>query len=232
MRLVWEDDFAGTELNMSLWNVLEQVHRGGVYTKQNVRLRDGNLVLQTRAQNLTILQGSKATPFYVSSGAVNTSGLAEQVHGRWEARVRLPMVYQSPGYVLHSSIWLFSDVTAKDSQHSGCPQEIDVRGSCPSIPHQMRTSIPHHTLSIQPVFKNKHALGHSQVVEQYTASAGPISSAVANLHPFNGTRESAGGCKKVSRMSAREHAFRAPWCCPVLPRWPPRCTCAHIIIIL
>lgn len=161
MKLVWQDDFDGTELNASRWNVLEQVHRGGVYTKENVRVRDGNLVLQTIAQNMTIQQGGAPTQFFVSSGAVNTSGLAEQVHGRWEARVKLPMVYKSPGYVLHSSIWLFSNEAANDGKHSGCAQEIDV-------------------------------------VEQYTASDGPISSAVANLHPFSGTRHGNGSrCKKV-----------------------------------
>ena len=89
-------------------------------------MEGGNLVLQTVAQNMTIQQGSTPTQFFVSSGAVNTSSLAEQVRGRWEARVKLPMVYQSPGYVLHSSIWLFSNTAAKDGQHSGCPQEIDV----------------------------------------------------------------------------------------------------------
>ena len=35
------------------------------------------------------------------------------------------------------------------------------------------------------------------VVEQYTSTAGPVSSAVANLHPFNGTAAGPGGCQKV-----------------------------------
>jgi beta-glucanase (GH16 family) len=172
--LLWEDHFDGTELNTSLWNVLEQVHQGGVYTKENVRVRDGNLVLQTVAQNMTIQQGAVPTKFFVSSGAVNTSGLAEQVHGRWEARVKLPMVYQSPGYVLHSSIWLLSDTAAaKDGRHSGCPQEIDV-------------------------------------VEQFTASAGPVSSAVGTLHPFNGTSKGVGGCQNVSEVLARVSLLASP----------------------
>jgi hypothetical protein len=124
MRLVWSDDFDGAALNESRWNVLEQVHRGGVYTRGNVLLRDGALVLRTVAQNLTIEQGGVPTPFYVSSGAVNTSGLAQQRGGRWEARVRLPAVARSAGYTLHSSIWL----TAERGRpgNSGCPQEIDV----------------------------------------------------------------------------------------------------------
>tara|TARA_B110000208_G_scaffold112749_1_gene138833 strand:+ start:161 stop:913 length:753 start_codon:yes stop_codon:yes gene_type:complete len=159
MRLVWEDHFDGPSLNSTLWNVLEQVHRGGVYTKENVRLENGSLVLQTIAQNLTIPQGVNNVSFYVSSGAVNTSGLFEQRLGRWEARVKLPMVYESPGYTLHSSIWLFANT--KRAGHTGCPQEIDI-------------------------------------VEQYTSDEGPISDAVANLHPFNGTKTGpGGGCMKV-----------------------------------
>ena len=155
MRLVWEDHFNGDTLNASLWNVLEQVHRGGVYTKENVRVENGMLVMQTIAQNLTIKQGSEDVQFYVSSGAVNTSGHFEQKHGRWEISVKLPMVYQSGGYILHSSIWLFENSARPGN--TGCPQEIDV-------------------------------------VEQYVATAGPVSSAVGNIHPFNGTH---GSCQKV-----------------------------------
>ena len=62
--------------------------------------------------------------FYVSSGAVNTSGLLEQHTGRWEARVRLPLVGKSSGYTLHSSIWLYANMQRPGN--SGCHQEIDV----------------------------------------------------------------------------------------------------------
>jgi beta-glucanase (GH16 family) len=120
MRLVWEDDFNGPTLNTSLWNVLDQVHRGGVYSRDNVRLENGALVLSTLAKNLTV--GGRR--YYVTSGAVNTSGHAEQRTGRWEARVKLPLVGASAGYTLHSSIWLFSD--ASNTARSGCLQEIDV----------------------------------------------------------------------------------------------------------
>ncbi len=124
MRLVWTEDFNGEELNASRWNVLEQVHRGGVYTRDNVLLRDGSLVLRTVPRNLTINQNGRPTPFYVASGGVNTSGLAQQQRGRWEVVVKLPRVALSSGYTLHSSIWLFADQNWPSN--SGCPQEIDV----------------------------------------------------------------------------------------------------------
>ena len=125
MRLVWEDHFDGPSLNTSRWNVLQQVHRGGVYTADNVAIKDGMLILRTVAQNLTIMQKGKPVDFYVSSGAVNTSGLMEQRRGRWQARVKLPMVSETQGYTLHSSIWLFANQMAESGQ-SGCPQEIDI----------------------------------------------------------------------------------------------------------
>ena len=151
--------------------MLEQVHRGGVYTKENVRVEHGLLIIETVAQNLTIRQGSEDVPFYVSSGAVNTSGLFEQKRGRWEASVKLPMVSRSPGYTLHSSIWLFADYATPGN--TGCPHEIDV-------------------------------------VEQYTATAGAVSSAVANLHPFNGTRAGSSGCRKADYARAPSTA-RGDW---------------------
>lgn len=61
--------FCRPELNKSLWNVLEQVHRGGVYTAENVYLQNGLLVMETKAHNITIDQSGKPTNFYVSSGA-------------------------------------------------------------------------------------------------------------------------------------------------------------------
>ena len=69
-------------------------------------------------------QGGEDVKFYVSSGAVNTSGLMAQHTGRWEVRVRMPLVGKSPGYTLHSSIWLFAN--ERRPGNSGCPQEIDV----------------------------------------------------------------------------------------------------------
>lgn len=98
-----------------------QVHRGGVYTKDNVQVANGTLQLRTIAQNITVPGG---TTFYVSSGAVNTSGLFEQHTGRWEVSVKLPLVQNSPGYTLHSSIWLYEN--EREAGRIGCRQEIDV----------------------------------------------------------------------------------------------------------
>eukprot|EP00040_Diaphanoeca_grandis_P026013 m.144998 g.144998 ORF g.144998 m.144998 type:complete len:383 (+) comp30406_c0_seq2:237-1385(+) len=120
MRLVVKDNFDTPTLNESLWNVLEQKHRGGIYTRDNVFIRDGNLVLRTVARNMTV----DGTPFFFASGAVNTSGLDERHSGRYSVRLKLPNVDASPGYTLHSSMWLFTNAHGANS--SECPQEIDV----------------------------------------------------------------------------------------------------------
>ena len=124
--------------------------------------------MRTMAENSTI----NNEQYFVSSGAVNTSGLVEQRYGRWEARVKLPMVGESPGYTLHSSIWLFSD--HKNPQRSGCPQEIDV-------------------------------------VEQYTGSHTAVSDAVANIHPFNGSRATKTQCTKVPYKRGPSTTARGDW---------------------
>lgn len=77
-------------------------------------MRNGSLVLTTEARNLTVGH----TDFYVVSGAVNSSGLFSHRFGLFEARLRLPDVYHTPGYTLHSSFWLLEE--------EGCHQEIDI----------------------------------------------------------------------------------------------------------
>jgi hypothetical protein len=121
MRLVVDEHFDGPTLNTSLWNVLETVHRGGLYTKENVNIVDGALVLRTIAQNVT----QAGQDWYVTSGAVSTANKFAQVGGRWVARVKLPMAGKSQGYLLHSSIWLTDD-QGPARPGSGCAQEIDV----------------------------------------------------------------------------------------------------------
>lgn len=119
MQLVVDEHFNGDTLNASLWNILEEAHEGGLYTKDNVNVAGGALVIRTVAQNVT--QGGKQ--WYVTSGAVTTANKFAQVGGRWVARVKLPKASQSRGYLLHSSIWLYGSPSLNSS---GCAQEIDL----------------------------------------------------------------------------------------------------------
>lgn len=89
MKLVWEDDFNGTDLNRDYWNV--EVNGSGcgnnelqyyVDDADNVSVRDGNLVLTAIRRHY----GNHA----FTSGRVNTLGKVEFTYGVVEARVRLP----------------------------------------------------------------------------------------------------------------------------------------------
>ena len=158
------EDFSGSTLNRSRWQVYTGVHHGGIYELGNVVLRNGSLVLRTVAKN----QSVGGTEFYISSGAVNQSRLLEQRYGRWSARVKLPDVNLSPGWVLHSSVWLVNNFydakrpnNGSSSGYSGCHQEIDI-------------------------------------VEQYAAGLAPStdSTAAGAIHASTGTA-AAGTCKSI-----------------------------------
>lgn len=72
------------------------------------------LVLTTEALNQTV----DGQDYYVVSGAVNSSGRFAHHYGLFEARLKLPDVYTTSGYTLHSSFWLLED--------EGCHQELDI----------------------------------------------------------------------------------------------------------
>ena len=137
MRLVFSDEFNGTAVNTTRWNVLNLEGCGNEssphkppYCATNVHIENGALVLRVVKHNQTI---NGSTKHYACGGAVNTAKRFYQRQGRWEASVRLPIVADGAGYTLHSSIWL----TARASESaptgpvtppniSDCAQEIDV----------------------------------------------------------------------------------------------------------
>lgn len=89
MKLVWEDDFDGSQLNRDYWNV--EVNGSGcgnnelqyyVDNADNVGVRDGNLVITARRQDFD--------SHSFTSGRVNTLGKVEFTYGVIEARIRLP----------------------------------------------------------------------------------------------------------------------------------------------
>ena len=104
MHIVFADDFDGLSIDSSKWTVQEGLNRGGIYRRNNTFVENGALVMRTVAENYT----HAGLPYWVSSGAVSTSGKFSQRLGRWEASVKLPRPNESPSYTLHSSIWLNS----------------------------------------------------------------------------------------------------------------------------
>jgi beta-glucanase (GH16 family) len=87
-ELIWSDEFNGTSLNTSNWNI--DVGNPGVNSEQeyyqasNVTETGGNLVIT--AQNQTV----SGQPF--TSGKIDSYGKFSTTYGRIEARMALPMV--------------------------------------------------------------------------------------------------------------------------------------------
>ncbi len=90
-KLVWEDNFNGTELNRDDWNV--EKHEPGwvnaelqayVDSEENIYVKDGNLVLQAIE---TIGKDGKKS---YTSGRVNTQNKHDFKYGKFEARIKVP----------------------------------------------------------------------------------------------------------------------------------------------
>ncbi|NIA14724.1 MAG: family 16 glycosylhydrolase [Nitrospiraceae bacterium] len=93
-RLVWKDEFDGTEIDPAKWEVLGDWERkGGYWVREDAALDGrGNLALRTKRD------GDRYT-----CGAVRSMGKFEQRYGFWEARCRFPT---QPGH--WPAFWLFS----------------------------------------------------------------------------------------------------------------------------
>ncbi len=88
LTLVWSDEFDGTSVNTSNWNIING--NPGVnnekefYQPANVTVTGGNLVITARQESV---QGQPYT-----SGKLETYGKFSTTYGRIEARIKLPMV--------------------------------------------------------------------------------------------------------------------------------------------
>ncbi len=92
-NLVWSDEFNGTEIDTSKWNVLQKPRTGGWWHEDSLKVEDGKLVMSF----------FKAPKFF-SMGAIDSKGKHEWKYGYFEARIKLPKEQGHwPGF------WLFSD---------------------------------------------------------------------------------------------------------------------------
>ncbi len=134
LKLVWQDEFEGNSLDYSKWGVQENAFGGGnselqIYTdrKENVRVENGNLVLEARRDNANI---SGTTREY-SSGRIRTKNRGDWKYGRIEVRAKLPS-----GSGLWPAIWMLPT-----TDHYGgwaASGEIDImefKGSEPDTIH-------------------------------------------------------------------------------------------------
>jgi beta-glucanase (GH16 family) len=99
-KLIWHDEFDGTKLDTSKWNVLlrENSKHGELqyYVPDEVYVEKGMLILRSRKRNF----GSKE----YTSGRLDTKGKFAPTYGRFEIRARLPL-----GKGLWPAHWLYPE---------------------------------------------------------------------------------------------------------------------------
>lgn len=132
-KLVWEEQFEGTELNRNDWNV--ELHAPGwvnaewqeyVDSEQNIYVKDGKLVIKPIK---TMDENGQA---HYTSGRINTQNKKTFTYGKFEARLKVPA---GMGYL--PAFWLMANDENLYGQWPRCG-EIDimeVMGQTPNTLH-------------------------------------------------------------------------------------------------
>jgi beta-glucanase (GH16 family) len=90
--LTWEDDFDGSVLNASNWNVASnrshcEPCEAELYVPWRVNVSNSNLVITTSREQVF---GPNGQLYNWTSGWIDTKGKFAQLYGLFEARVKLP----------------------------------------------------------------------------------------------------------------------------------------------
>jgi len=131
-KLVWEENFNGTELNESVWNF--ELGNGcpncgwgnnerQLYTKDNHKIENGNLVITAKKENDTY-----------TSTRITTANKIEFQYGRIEARAKLPV-----GKGIWPAFWMLGS----NISQVGWPKcgEIDILEYVGKDPHMVYTTL-------------------------------------------------------------------------------------------
>jgi beta-glucanase (GH16 family) len=110
-KLVWSDEFDGTRLDESKWEVPEGRRRDGWWSREAISLDgEGNLVIST------LKKGDK----YLD-GCVRTRGKFERAFGYYVARVKLQ---EQPGH--WTAFWLYNSSVGRIGDEGRDGTEIDI----------------------------------------------------------------------------------------------------------
>lgn len=136
--LVWNDEFDGTALDRAKWSVEVNADGGGnqelqYYTDrpENLRVAKGELVITSRQEHFTGPDGQMRR---YTSGRIKTKGKFERMHGRFEARMKLPR-----GQGMWPAFWMLG----ANIDEVGWPAcgEIDIMENIGKEPAMMHGSI-------------------------------------------------------------------------------------------
>ena len=139
-KLVWEDNFDGTELNTAYWNYEEGGGRNQekqCYLQQNVSVENGYLVITGKKEHWERPTATgHVNEYEYTSGRINTSGKAFIKYGKIEASISFPS-----GAGTWCAFWLMPN----ESVYGGWPRsgEVDIVEHVGSIPN--RVSVAAHT---------------------------------------------------------------------------------------
>jgi beta-glucanase (GH16 family) len=137
-RLVWSDEFDGSELDATKWspriwqprkvNDEDQAYTG---RPGNVRVEDGHLIIEAHREDY---EGGNYT-----SGRVHTSGKADILYGRIEVRARLPR-----GQGTWPAIWMLPSDPFRYA--TKCEEGVDWQGNaeCDAWPNSGEIDIMEH----------------------------------------------------------------------------------------
>lgn len=119
-QLVWSDDFNGASLDTLSWNydTGDKWYNNELqaYSKNNVYLENGNLVIEAKRENLL-------TKSY-TSGRINSSGKRHFTYGIFEARMKFPK-----GKGFWPAFWLWPE-----SYNVNSYKEIDIMEAIGDLP--------------------------------------------------------------------------------------------------
>lgn len=157
MRIVFDDEFDGTSVDRSKWNVRNNGYASNEESivtdrKSNVFVSDG--VLTLRALRETYSTGSTQRSY--TSGYLDSIGRFSQQYGRWEMRAQLPTAKG-----MWPAFWLRSD-------HS--PGEIDILEAIGGLP----------TMAVQTAFPSTND-GSVKKTHRYDFAS---SSGIADWHVY------------------------------------------------
>ncbi len=144
--MVWNDEFNGAELDKSKWtydlgNWIVDGNDNGVaagwgnnelqnYTKDNVDVEDGNLVITAKKEKTSDKHGE----YDYTSTRIKTKGLFAKKYGRFEARMALPA---------EAGLWPAFWMLPEDDKYDGWASsgEIDIMEARGRLPHEVEGTI-------------------------------------------------------------------------------------------